>query len=554
VTPQTEVLVKLAFTAAGLVLIVVRRDAIARSGKAGAALTLLAVMAPAVYFNFFTFHQGRFTHFGENFHYQLGSKYFPELGYDGLYEASVAAQAMSTPRLPLPRMIRDLRTNTIVPVRAVDEQREAVIRRFTPARWRSFVADHQAFLEPAYAHYLNELRLDHGYNPTPAWTFVGRLFNAWLPLDSTTIGLLALLDWVLLGAMFWIVLRTYGGAVGAVALVVFGAGYPWRYDWVGGGFLRYDWLFALVVGICLLKQRRFAASGALVAYAAAVRIFPALLVIGLVPAVARALVRRSTLAWAWRFAAGLGCGAAAMFLAGALAGRGFAAWPEFVRDIEKHHGTWSTNTAGLELVFVTTPSTMLSRLPESTPLPERWAAWQAEMNRTQAERRPLYLVTALVLVAGVCAAAWGRRRDEGVAVGVVAVFAGLVLSCYYWVALVTLSFRRGIGGAGAVLAANAAALATALATDDTQVIFLVFSWALLAALAVLLGWDVAAAARSGWAAAPEDDGREAAQPSAGGRRPARERTARQRASASGTRADAAAPTHGPLAADPLPSL
>ncbi len=518
-SPHLEVLVKLAFSLGGLSVLVLRRAELKRSGKAGGALGLLAIVAPVVYLNFFTFHgAGTFTHFAENFHYQLGSKYFPEVGYDGLYEASIAAQATSRPLLPLPRVMRDLRTNSIVPVRAVDEFREEVLGRFTAERWRSFRADHRAFEDPAFARALNEVRLDHGYNPTPAWTFVARLFNAWIPLDATTIPMLALLDWVLLGVTFWSVFRSFGSGVGATALVVFGAGYPWRYAWVGGAFLRYDWLAALVIALCMLKRRRFAAAGALVAYAAAVRIFPALVLIGLAPAAIRSLMRRSGAGWVWRFTAGLAGGAAAMFLAGALAGRGLAAWPEFVRDIEKHHETWSTNTAGLELLFVTKPATMLDRLPASVPLPERWAAWQGEMNRTQAARRPYYVAVAILLVAGACLAAWGRPRSEGAALGVTAVFAGLVLSCYYWVVLTVLSLRRGVGGALAVLGANTVALLAALLTDDTQVIFLAFSWAVLAGLVAVVGADLVERLRLGWAGAPDEDEREAAPAAAPGRR------------------------------------
>ncbi len=501
-SPQTEVLIKLALTAAGLCVIILRRRAGTETTKAGAALGLLAALSAGASINFFTFHQGRFTHFGENFHYQLGSKYFPELGYDGLYEASVAAQAESAPRLPLPRLIRDLRTNTIVPVRGVDEQREAVIRRFTPERWQSFVKDHREFLDPSYIHHLNELRLDHGYNPTPTWTFVGRLFNAWLPLDANTIPILALLDWVILGVTFFVVFRTYGSGVGATALVLFGVGYPWRYGWVGGGFLRYDWLAAVVIGTCMLKRRRFAAAGLLFAYGAAVRVFPALILVGVAAVAVRDLVRSSNLSWAVRFAVGAVAGAGVFFLAGALTGRGFAAWTEFEHNIEKHHGTWSTNTAGLEMVFLTTPRTMLSAIPDSWPLPERWAAWQEKMTSAQRERRPLYLGLAILLVAGAAVAAAASKSDEGAAIGVTAVFAGLVLSCYYWVVLVVLAFRRTADGAVGVLAANAAALITALFTDDTQIIFAVFSWAVLAVLATLIVSDVRRAARSGWGVPP----------------------------------------------------
>lgn len=496
VSEHSEVLVKLVLTVAAIGVLLWRRRGQAELEKAGAALGLLALVAAGASCNFFQFHGGRFTHFGENFHYQLGAKYFPELGYDGLYEASVAAQAESAPGLPLPRVIRDLRTNTMEPVRAVDEHREAVLRRFTPERWRAFVADHATFLAPKFSRTLNDIRLDHGYNPTPAWTFVGRLFNSWLPLNDTTVPLLALLDWLILAVMFVVVFKTHGSAVGATALILFGAGYPWRWAWVGGAFLRYDWLAAVVVGACLLKRRGFAAAGALLAYAASVRLFPGLLLVGVAAVAVRDLVRRSGLSWARRFTAGFLASAAVCFFAGALTGRGFAAWSEFAHNIEKHHGTWSTNTVGLELVFLTTPQTMVSRIPAALPLPQRWAMWQGEMNRAQKERRPFYLAVALLLVAGAAVAAAARAPDEGVAMGVAAVFAGLVLSCYYWVVLSVLALRRGSDGAVGVLGVNAATLVAALFTSDTQVIFGVFSWGLLAMFAALIAPDVVRTVRA----------------------------------------------------------
>jgi len=497
VTEHSEALVKLGLTLAALAVLAWRARMRPRDGKAGAALGLLGVLGAAAYFNFLTFHGGRFIHFAEMFHYELGSKYFPELGYDGLYVASLEAQAESAPALPLPRVVRDLRTNTIVPVESLDQHRGEVRKRFAPQRWRRFVADHAAFLDPADLRALNGVRLDHGYNPTPAWTFVGRLFNAWVPLDATTLPLMAVVDWLVLAATFVVVFRTFGSAVGATALVVFGAGYPWRYAWVGGAFLRYDWLAAVVVGICLLKRRRFAGAGVAFAYAAAVRLFPAFLLLGVAALAVRDLLRRADLRWALRFAAGLGAGAAACVLAGSLTGRGFAAWGEFARDIARHHENWSTNAAGLELVFLDSPQTLASRIPPA-PLQERWAIWQEAMNRAHEARRPFYLAAALMLVAGVAAAAAARPADEGAALGAAVVFAALVLSCYYWAVFVALVLRRGAGGAIGVLGANAAALVAALATDDTQVVFGVYSWAMTVALAVLLAPAAVQAIRSRW--------------------------------------------------------
>jgi hypothetical protein len=146
-------------------------------------------------------------------------------------------------------------------------------------------------------------------------------------------------------------------------------------------------------------------------------------------------------------------------------------------------------------VFITTPQTMVSRIPAGWPLPERWATWQAEMNHAQKERRPFYLAVALLLVAGTAVAAAARTADEGAAVAVAVVFAGLVLSCYYWVVLVLLALRRGNGGTVGVLAVNAATLLTALLTSDAQIIFGVFSWGLLAMSAALFFPDVSRSIR-----------------------------------------------------------
>jgi hypothetical protein len=497
VTDATEIALKLALTLVALGVLVWRARSRDRGASAGTILVLVAVAAGVAYPNFLTFHDGRFTHFGENFHYQLGSKYFPELGYDGLYDASIAAQAESDPQLPLPVVVRDLRTNTIVPVASLAIHRAEVRARFSAARWRSFVRDHRYFLEPSTLRKLNEIRLDHGYNPTPTWTFVGRLFNAWLPLNATTIPLLTLLDWGLLAAMVIVVYRTYGGRTAAVLVILFGLGYPWRYTWVGGAFLRYDWLAAVVVGVCMLARRRFAASGALFAYATAVRIFPALLLVGVVAVALRDLVHRADLTRVWRFLGGFAATLVVCVVAGVLTGRGLAAWPEFIHDIEKHHGTWSTNTAGLELLFITSSQTMTSRLPANWPLADRWALWQAEMNRAHSQRRPLSLAAAALLLAALAAATWRESPDQAASLGGVAVFALLVLSCYYWVLLITVAMRRTMVAAGALLALNAVTLAVALLTPDTQIIYAVFSWGLVLLFVGVLALAMRASLRAG---------------------------------------------------------
>lgn len=485
-----------------LLLSLLAATAAARSGsrargsrRAGLPLSLLAAAAALAYFNLGSFHGPNLLHYGELFHYDLGAKYFPELGYDGLYTASVEAQVASRPDLPVQRALRDLRTNTIVPTATLAEHRREVRARFTPERWRQFVADHEVFLQPGPFARLSDFRLDHGYNPTPTWTFVGRIFAAWLPTTEDNLTLLVGLDAVLLVLAFVAVRRSFGARAAALALIVFGVGYAWRFTWVGGAFLRQDWLVAVVMGICMLERERFALAGGLFAYATAVRLFPVLFLLGLAVVGARILLRREGVRPITRFALGFAAALALCLIAGSLAGRGPGAWQEFRQKIVLHRANWSTNSAGLELVFLTTPQTMTSRLPASRPLGERIALWQEIMNRLERERRPFYLLAAVALLLFVAGASWRATPAQAAACGVASVFAVLVLSCYYWAMLLVMPLRERAFVVPGLLVLNSGLYVFELMHAPTELTFGIMCWGLTALFVAWLAPDLVASLR-----------------------------------------------------------
>jgi hypothetical protein len=64
------------------------------------------------YVNFGRFHtDGTPLNLGDEYHYVIGSKYFPELGYDGLYIATVAAFEEKDPHFVPPQRMRDPKTD-----------------------------------------------------------------------------------------------------------------------------------------------------------------------------------------------------------------------------------------------------------------------------------------------------------------------------------------------------------------------------------------------------------------------------------------------------------
>ncbi|MFL6576355.1 MAG: hypothetical protein ACJ8MR_07050, partial [Povalibacter sp.] len=72
-------------------------------------LQMLVVLGAAAYVNFGGFHtNGSALHVWEQYHYFLGSRYFHELRYDGLYVATLEARRESHPEIALPARVRDL--------------------------------------------------------------------------------------------------------------------------------------------------------------------------------------------------------------------------------------------------------------------------------------------------------------------------------------------------------------------------------------------------------------------------------------------------------------
>jgi len=493
----TEILIKGGLTLLALAAVAWRhlRPGALAPDRAGRLLALVAVVAVLAWPNFGRLHGRAGIHHWEQFHYFLGSKYFPELRYDGLYVATLAAERELALGRPPQSHVRDLRTNEVVPTRGLDDHARAVKARFEPQRWRAFVEDTRYFLTSNSYDYIERIRKDHGYNPTPTWTFTARAFSRWLAAGDDTLAALAWIDPLLLAAMFLAIFRTFGSRIGCLALIVFGLGYPWRFDWVGGAFLRHDWLAAIGVGVCLLRRERFRLAGALFAYAAMVRVFPAGFLLGPAVVALRDRLAHRPVGWMGRVLGGFALGIAACLVAGGMVGVGADAWPQFVHNLEKHHGTWLTNNVGLENVLLYDAATM-RRADVRWELAEPWLLWQGKMNRLEAQRRPLLLAAATAMLLIVAAAAWRWPRDCAAVLGVAVAFAAVLLTCYYWVMLLLIPIGRGrwLPTAG-WLAINLALWSLHLATPAFELIYGLMSWALLAFFLAWLGPDALRTAR-----------------------------------------------------------
>jgi hypothetical protein len=486
---QTEAALKLVLCVVAAAVLARRHLSPGRLGaeRAGSWLVLAAVVAALAYTNFGRFNGWPPLHKRELFHYFLGSKYFPELKHDGLYVASMGAQWQNHPELAVQPQMRDLRTNRVVPLAALDAHFREVRERFDDARWRRFVADHDYFATAGQQDPLTLFRLDHGFNPSPTWTFVSRLFSTWMPAGEGAFLFLASLDFLLLGALCFGVTRVYGGRVGALLVLVLGLGAPWRYDWVGGAFLRADWIAALGLGICALKRERFALAGGLIGYAAMVRVFPAAFLVGPAWVALRQWTQGSPPVWFLRLAAGVLAAVTIGFVAGGLAGNGFAVWPDFARNLVVYRERLPSNGISLENAILADRAASV-REETSATMTERDLAWDSAMQKAGGERRPLILAASLLLVAITLAAMWNRPPDQAAVLGCALLFAALPMASYYWIVLVLVPLAGGAWlPTAAVLGFSAFVFGMILATEEQLAItYGAASWALLAFFALWL--------------------------------------------------------------------
>lgn len=213
--------------------------------------------------------------------YFPAAKYFDELGYDGVYLASVKAYADDVLGGSLDRIkstqLRDLRTYEMKRVSEVSSEIHAVKDRFSPERWRELKQDMSYFWNAMGGQaYLGSLR-DHGANATPAWMLVAHVIFGSAEASEPAFLWAALLDPLLLLLFFAVAWRTFGLRVALVCLVAYGATtiYQFGSNW-GGSTLRNDWMVLLGLGVCALKAKRSFLAGLLLGWSAMIRAFPVL--------------------------------------------------------------------------------------------------------------------------------------------------------------------------------------------------------------------------------------------------------------------------------------
>lgn len=377
----------------------------------------------------------------EFFHYYLGTRYFAELGYTGLYAATVLADLEDEPQRFRPgELVRDLASNRPEP-RALAVARGRELReRFTPERWQAFKQDVALFREanPPELWDRRGYVMDHGYNGTPLTTLVlGGLANRdWLP-SRDFIALMRWADIYLLALAGLLVAGLEGAGVGLLFLFFLFANPLDDYAFVGAAYLRFGWLLALAGALLALRRGADATAGALFALATGLRLFPVVIHASLVLHALLRRDRRERLLRQRRLHAGFAAAGLAIFAlgAGVATPGGRLSWLDFADDIRLHGGTPAANRIGLAIPFAYAPAKdRHPSLDDRTRMRPGFEDfdWAGETRRVLAERRvPHVAVAGLALLATL---AWLRcaRERETFLPALALVFTAVPLAHYDW--------------------------------------------------------------------------------------------------------------------------
>ena len=420
----------------------------------GITLGLASIVA---YYHGFKFNYPSYYHRHDQYHYYLGAKYFPELGYDDLYKCTVIAQDelgtirdvngpvdVTKENRRADRKIRHLGAdNLLKPAAQFLEHPEECKGHFSTERWAAFRDDIKFFRSVSDRDFWERMQTDHGYNPPPVWMLAGSFFANLFPAGHTMFGFvwlqwLAQLDNVLIAAMFAAVWWAFGWRVFAIAAVFWGCNAPGDDYFVQAAFLRQDWLLFFVLAACLARKRWFVLAGASLVYAALLRIFPGLAVIGWLVVAGAYVVKHKRMAKSHQKMLLGGVLAAALLVPASINLCKAEAYPNFFRHtLQVHNETPLTNHMGLRTLIAHSPFSGRAMYVKDDKLADPFEVWKRLRNERYYRYRPVaYAIIALSLAFFV----WVVRRVKStwiaLALGQIFIILLSQLTSYYYAFMV----------------------------------------------------------------------------------------------------------------------
>jgi len=339
-------------------LVIVEHALLQRRQKPFLQGLLTSLLVVSVYLGIWNYtephwRQHRYFNAYEFFHYYLGAKYAPEIGYTNLYNATIIADEETGGKVK-GRTIRSLDTHRIVPADRVLRDKARYKALFKEERWKAFSTDVPFFRKRVSSGLWNRMLNDKGYNATPVWTMIsGILANTVSTQSPRGMAVLPCLDVLLMLCAIACVWWAFGHRVALLMALLVCTHYLTSHFTLKAAFLRVDWVMCLVMAVCMIKKERYKTAGLLTAYATMARVFPLIFAFGIGAKALLDLIktRRINPRYFGYFAA-LGGTAAALFLASVIYDGGLGAWREFLGKMAVHNTDIAAWRVGFKYIFL----------------------------------------------------------------------------------------------------------------------------------------------------------------------------------------------------------
>ncbi len=384
------------------------------------------------------------VHWSEFYHYLLATRYFHEVGYSGLYDATVVADHEDDPEHWNGDLeVRSLSTYALVPRSEVLARVEAIKSPFSPARWDAFKRDVAVFREALGAEWrTSRFQQDHGYNGTPVTTLLLGTASR-LPGIGTRAFVMtaAWADTFLMIASSLCVGWLVGAFEGAFLLFVWAVNPFNDFQTIGGAFLRYPHFVALLLMAFAWNRGRLRTAGGALALASALRVYPAFMAVGLAAQAVLSPRRRELVPRVARCLAAFAVVLLVVILLTSFqtAPDGTNPWVPYLGKLRLHAHQLSYNVLSFQYLFFYAASHNAAAVAQSWQ-EGRNLNWVTEATHAFEAHRGGYL---LAVGAALAALAFALRRSgpqEGLFAGLVLVFLLQHLSHYDWFVLSIVPF------------------------------------------------------------------------------------------------------------------
>jgi len=444
VTSIASVAAQVVLLAAWVVMLLRRGWGQFAKPRAAVLPVVLAVVALWAHLDFFHYHGADRIHRGDFYVYYVTTKYFPELGYTGLYEATTVADYEDVPERYSPSaVVRSLQDYSLVDKSDIIRRRTEIVGRFSPRRWGEFKADIAVFRDPVPEEWWKRLMWDHGYNGTPVTTALYGFFARHSGLSTSTfLAAVSTLDMALLfGCAAWIG-WALGGSWGVLFVFLFAANPLNDYHVIGGSYLRYTHFFATALAITALLRGQRAMSGAFLALAAHLRVSPLVFLLALTAGHAIRRDRWKAFRDNRRLYLAFAASALVLVLPTAFVHGpdGQSVWSGFARKVSLHSRTFAVNHIGIRYPFLYSQEGNVASL-ERAAEEGKAADWREHAQATFERHRPAF-VAAAAGVLGLTLLFLRRIREdqEALFAGVVCLFVLLHPSHYEFMILSLVPF------------------------------------------------------------------------------------------------------------------